>query len=214
MGNSHVAAGPGCNGVKWPSEVSKALAGLIRFGQGQVQAANSNAPSILEHQEYLKRELLTAWESGIHFCCACSHSCACICHKLLLYIDRDISCCWTCCMGEWAFIFSLIQEMKKCEQLHADEGCINKRCSLWPQNKDVLIQCLSLQHYPHFPFQFEHLQSYFQQKWSKQDEDKQAINFSIQHTSSVVRYIQNKTHRKDPRRLFKRWIYTLARLTW
>lgn len=134
--------------------------------------------------------------------------CLYLSQAITVHWHRHNMCCWTCCMAERAFIFSLIQEMKERRQLHADEGCINKTCSVWPQNKYILIQWLSLQHYPHFPLRFEHLQPpfcyYFQQKQSKQYEDKHTINFSMQHTSSVVSYIQNKTHRKGPRRPCKR----------
>lgn len=50
---------------------------------GQVWAANPNAPSIRAHRGWMRRELRTHGRGGsIHFCHACSHSSACICHKL------------------------------------------------------------------------------------------------------------------------------------
>lgn len=67
-----------------------------------------------EHTRSIWRE--SCWlhgESGsIHFCCACSHSCACICHKLLHWRKHNM-CCWICCTRKWAFIFSFIPEMEE-----------------------------------------------------------------------------------------------------
>lgn len=75
---------------------------------GQVRAANPNVASIPEQHE--KRAVDSAWKCGdIHFCFACSHSSAFICHKLLLiYITRFT----IYCIRKWAFIFSFIQEIK------------------------------------------------------------------------------------------------------
>lgn len=55
----------------------------------------------------MKRELWTTWEGGhIHFCRACSHSSAHICHNLLHWLTPN-RCYWICCIRKWAFLFAL-----------------------------------------------------------------------------------------------------------
>lgn len=61
-----------------------------------------------EHSGSIRRKScgLHGDSGSIHFCCACSHSCACICHKLLLWHKHNM-CCWICptCRSGLSFPF-------------------------------------------------------------------------------------------------------------
>lgn len=83
----HVTAGLGLRAPRHQQDWSALLGGRAR-------AYKPNALSIWALRGCAGRELWTTWEGGsIHFCRACSHSSACICHKLLHGLEHNTCYC-------------------------------------------------------------------------------------------------------------------------